>query len=118
MNQRPFVLVVEDNERLRLIETKYLEAAGYTVLGAASFAQALDKIAIRPSVVILDINLPDRSGWEVADWLSSQAIGVPLIITSGLSPDPKQMRRFKPAAVLPKPFSMPELLGLVVQFSS
>jgi two-component system KDP operon response regulator KdpE len=118
MSQKPFILIVEDDERLRDIETRYLEAAGYTVLGAATFAQALDLIAIKPSVMILDINLPDLSGWDVANWLESQISGVPVIVTSGLVPDPKKLRQFKPVAVLAKPFSMPELLGLVVQYAS
>lgn len=118
MNQRPFILLVEDDERLRKIETRFLETAGYTVLGADSFAQALDRIAIKPRLVILDINLPDASGWDVASWLEAQAGNVPIILTSCMVPDPKQLRHFKPVAFLAKPFAMRELLGLVVQYTS
>lgn len=118
MNQSPFILLVEDDDRLRGIETRYLEAAGYTVLGAASFAQALDRIAIKPSLMILDINLPDVSGWEVARWLEGQTSNVPVIVTSGSVPDPKQLGHFKPIAFLAKPFDMSELIGLVVKYAS
>ena len=117
MDHQSFILLVEDDERLRAIEARYLTAAGYIVLEAAGFAEALDKLAIKPNVVILDIYLPDASGWEVAGWLETQISSVPLIITSGSVIDPRKLRRFKPAAVLPKPFGMPELLGLVVKYA-
>ncbi len=118
MSHQSFILLVEDDERLRAIEARYLTAAGYIVLEAATFAEALDKLTIKPNVVILDIFLPDLSGWEVARWLESQTSNVPVIITSGSDIDPRKMRRFKPAAVLPKPFGMPELLGLVVKHTT
>jgi DNA-binding response OmpR family regulator len=73
MNRRPFILLVEDDEQLREIESHSLKAAGYMVLKAGTFAEALDRISIKPSLMILDIHLPDVSGWEVARWLESVA---------------------------------------------
>lgn len=118
MTQRPFILIVEDDDHLRSIESRYLNAAGYTVLEAASFEQALEQIAIKPSIVILDIMLPDLSGWDVAGWLSSQGENVPIIITSGSRLDTRKVSQVKPVAILPKPFAMPELLGLVVKYAT
>jgi len=113
MNQPPFILLVEDDERLRGIETRYLKAAGYMVLEAGSFQKALDRISIRPSLMILDINLPDLSGWKVAQWLEQQGNDLPIIVTSGLPPDAKQLEHFKPVAFLEKPFAIERLMYLV-----
>ena len=58
-----------------------------------------------PALLILDIGLPDASGWEVARWLEQITDPVPIIIISGLPPEAKQLRRFHPAFVdgLPTP---------------
>lgn len=117
MKQQPFVLLVEDDEKLREIETRYLRAAGYMVLEAASFREALTRMAIKPAVMILDINLPDASGWQVAQWLDEQVKNVPVIVTSGLYPDEQQMEHFKPVAFLAKPFAAGKLLDLVRQYA-
>lgn len=118
IHQPPFILLVEDDERLREIETRCLQAAGYIVLKAGSFAEALDRISIKPSLMILDIHLPDVSGWEVARWLEGQTSGVPVIVTSGFTADRKQIEHFKPVVFLAKPFSIADLLGLVVKYAA
>jgi len=114
--RQPFILLVEDDEPLRKTIARTLTAAGYIVLGAATFAQALDKIAVKPRLLILDINLPDATGWDVADWLQDQTTQIPIIVISGLTPDHDQLRHFKPKAFLPKPFAMRELLALVEKY--
>jgi two-component system, OmpR family, KDP operon response regulator KdpE len=112
--QKPFILVVEDDDYLRSVIARNLQARGYMVLQAATFRQALDCIAIKPALVILDINLPDASGWEVAQWLEEQDVPVPIVVMSGHSaPSLQQWRHFHPAAFLPKPFEIDQLLHLV-----
>lgn len=117
MNKPVFILLVEDDDRLRGIEIRYLAAAGYMVLEAASFRQAVDRISIKPNLMILDINLPDASGWEVAKWLERQTSDVPIIVTSGVSPNTRQIKHFEPVAFLAKPFTTEELLKLVQQYA-
>jgi DNA-binding response OmpR family regulator len=115
--RQPFILLVEDDEPLRKTIARTLTAAGYMVLGAATFAQALDKMAVKPNLLILDINLPDATGWDVADWLQDQTTQIPIIVISGLAPDHELLRHFKAKAFLPKPFAMRELMALVEQYS-
>ena len=117
MNKQPFVLIVEDDQQLRQIVSRTLRATGYMVFEAGSFRAAVDQMTITPNVIILDINLPDGTGWDAADWLEQMTTPVPIIVTSGATPDPKRLQRFKPKAFLAKPFSMSELLKLVKQFA-
>jgi DNA-binding response OmpR family regulator len=117
MAQGPFVLLVEDDALLRGIIARNLQARGYIVLQAAGFREAIDRLAIKPSLAILDINLPDASGWEVADWLESMTADVPLLIISGLAPEPTQMARYHASAFLSKPFSIGELMALAQRYA-
>jgi DNA-binding response OmpR family regulator len=119
VSEHPFVLLVEDDQRLRSIIARNLWARGYVVMQAASFRDAIDQTAIKPGVVILDINLPDASGWDVAEWLDTQALSVPVIAISGYAaPTREQMRHYHPAAFLAKPFPIDRLMGLVRQYAA
>jgi two-component system, sensor histidine kinase and response regulator len=60
------ILNVDDHEPARYARTRVLTRAGYTVREAATGTEALElSISVRPSLVILDVNLPDVSGLEV-----------------------------------------------------
>ena len=118
LEQKPFILLVEDDAPLRKVLTRYLQAKGYMVLQAASFREAVDRIAIKPNLAILDINLPDGTGWEVADWLQSCTEDVPIILMSASTrPTPKQSQEVGAKAFLAKPFPIEKLLSLVTQYA-
>jgi PAS domain S-box-containing protein len=60
------VLNVDDDEGGRYAHTRLLRQAGFTVVEAATAAEALHLVAERrPTLVLLDVNLPDRNGFEV-----------------------------------------------------
>ena len=66
------ILVVDDNDGSRYAKRRTLQRAGFTVLEAASGAEALRLVATQqPSLVLLDINLPDISGLEVCRRIKS-----------------------------------------------
>src|SRR4051794_2957532 len=104
MAQKPFVLIVEDDTQLRKVIAANLAARGYFVLQAGNFSQAVAQLAIKPQLIILDIRLPDATGWEVAQWMERVSLSVPTIVISAAAPDPHQMERFAPASFLRKPF--------------
>jgi CheY-like chemotaxis protein len=62
------LLIVDDDARFRRFARLLLEREGFTVVGeAADGAGALSEVAAhRPQVVLLDLQLPDISGFEVA----------------------------------------------------
>lgn len=80
----PTVLIVDDNARFRVRARRWLEADGYVVVAeAADGAAALDAARrLRPGLVLLDIQLPDMSGIEVAERLSRQADSPDVVLTS------------------------------------
>jgi CheY-like chemotaxis protein len=79
----PAVLVVDDHDGFRAFARRLLEAAGFTVAEAASGAEATAAVpAIRPGLVLLDIQLPDFDGFEVARRLASQPHRPVIVLTS------------------------------------
>ncbi len=70
------VLVVDDHESFRRLARRLLETAGYAVVGeAADGASALAAVEkLEPDVVLLDVLLPDASGFAIADEIASRAL--------------------------------------------
>jgi len=63
--------------------------------------------------MLLDINLPDRSGWDVLRELRERGIRVATVIVSAVRVSPARLDEFRPVAYLPKPFPLDALLRLV-----
>jgi CheY-like chemotaxis protein len=77
------ILVVDDHGDFRALARSMLEAAGFTVAEAATGAEATEAARTgRPSLVLLDIQLPDFDGFEVARRLAAQADGPVVVLTS------------------------------------
>lgn len=76
------VLIVDDHPGFRALARMVLEAEGYVVVGeAADGASALVAAAtLKPEVVLVDIQLPDRDGFEVAWQLREHAAAPPQIV--------------------------------------
>jgi CheY-like chemotaxis protein len=77
-------LVVDDHPSFRRLARRLLEAAGLAVVGeAADGASALAAAdRLRPDVVLLDVLLPDTTGFEVADRLAVRADAPVVVLTS------------------------------------
>jgi two-component system NtrC family sensor kinase len=65
MPEKPRLLVVDDREENRYVLCRVLQRAGYDCEQADTGRAALEKARSQPSVVILDVHLPDMSGYEV-----------------------------------------------------
>jgi DNA-binding NarL/FixJ family response regulator len=78
------VLIVDDHEPFRAVARRLLEGAGYVVVGEASDADgALAAVAAdAPDAVLLDIQLPDSSGFVVAKALSVRGGPAVVLISS------------------------------------
>jgi CheY-like chemotaxis protein len=77
------ILIVDDHDGFRRFARGMLEAAGFTVAEAATGAEAAEAArAWRPGLVLLDIQLPDSDGFEVARQLAAQAGDPVIVLTS------------------------------------
>ena len=68
------ILIVDDHARFRADTRELLEAAGYRVVGEAEdgAGAAAQARRLEPDVVLLDVQLPDRDGFSVAEEISAQ----------------------------------------------
>ena len=111
---RPTVLLVEDDPSLGVILERNLEARGYRVDRAQTLAQALASLAAgAPRVMLLDVNLPDGSGWDVLRALEAAGRHVPTVVLSAVQVSRARLGEFRPEACLPKPFPLEALLATV-----
>ncbi len=78
----PTVLIVDDHPSFRASVRLLLEAEGFTVLGeAADGASGLSEAKrLQPEVVLLDVQLPDVDGFDVAARLTNGSDGDPVVI--------------------------------------
>ena len=78
------VLIVDDHPSFRSSARRVLEDAGYEVVGEASDGASALSVAreLRPAVVLLDIQLPDVDGFEIALLLTSDLDTLGVVLTS------------------------------------
>src|SRR5262245_66001410 len=81
---RRSILIVDDDERFRGIARKLLEAEGFHVVGEAEDGEAALVAAreLEPDIVLLDIQLPDRDGLEVAERIVEH--GSPAVVLTSM----------------------------------
>lgn len=118
------VLLVEDDDHLRRILTINLARRGYTVAEADSVETALEAVKAFPhqfDVIVLDIYLPEGTGWDVLRGLqrpdpahgSHAGHATKVIVTTAVRPAQCRLDEFHPDAVLVKPFPIEALVRLV-----
>ena len=78
------VLIVDDHPSFRLSVRRMLEASGYLVVGeAADGIAALEAVReLQPELVLLDVQLPDIDGFEVADRIRTAGPTPVIVLTS------------------------------------
>jgi DNA-binding response OmpR family regulator len=107
------VLVIDDDETIRLVLQRVLETAGATVTEAETGEDGLRALyAGRPDVVVLDIGLPGIDGWQVLERIR-QLTDVPVVMLSAHDDELEKVRALQAGAddYITKPFGAPELLA-------
>lgn len=109
------ILLVDDEESIADVLARSLRAHGHDVRTARTGKDALLALTEEiPDVMLLDISLPDITGWEVLRRLSEKdRERVPIIVFSASPLAPSRVEQFKPAGVLTKPFPIEALSRLV-----
>ena len=112
------ILVVEDDDAVRVLVATSLERAGYTVLAAADGRDALPIIERQPGpihLLLTDVVLPAMSGQELAEHARASRPDMRVLFMSGYTPNAVVHHGVLDEGVnyLAKPFSRGELLGQV-----
>jgi two-component system KDP operon response regulator KdpE len=109
------ILVVDDEPQIRRFLRIGLEGHGYAVLEAVDAGSALRAaVSARPELVVLDLGLPDREGFEVLGALREWS-SVPVFVLSVRDREDEKVRAFELGAddYIVKPFGMSELLARI-----
>lgn len=114
------ILVVDDNDNLRETVQMLLESSGYSVATAANGRAALVHLqgGSRPSLILLDLMMPDMNGWQFLEHARGDASlrSVPIVIMTAHQETDRA--RMPPAEVVPKPFDAATLLAAVARHVS
>ena len=86
------ILAVDDEPRYTWAIQSILEAIGYEVMTALDGAQALDLAsAFEPDLILLDVRLPDYSGYEVCRKIREYSI-IPIILLTAIAEERDKVR--------------------------
>jgi PAS domain S-box-containing protein len=112
------VLVVDDTLANRWVLTRILEEGGYKVVEGETAADAVRLAAERPDLIVLDVRLPDGSGFELARSMKAheQTGDIPLLLISASFTSPNERARGLDAGAdsyLTHPVEPPVLLATV-----
>ncbi len=88
-NNKPSILVVEDEQTLLKAVTYALNEAGFNVSSAIDGESALEKVREKPDLVLLDIIIPRKSGLEVLKEMKADPAlaDIPVLLLTNLSDD-------------------------------
>ncbi len=114
---RKRVLVIDDDLPLRGMLAAALRKHGFQVLLAGDGEEGQRAVNLHnPHVILLDLAMPRVNGWDFLQRLRETGkIGtVPIIVVSAhLRVEPQAVLQMGVSAILPKPFNLPELIGLI-----
>ena len=109
------IVIVDDDEHIRELASIYLEKEGFRVECAADGSSAVDKVrAAHPALVVLDLMLPGRSGYDVCRDVRQES-DVPIIMLTARNEDIDKIVGLELGAddYLTKPFNPRELVARV-----
>ena len=117
--QLPAILVVDDNPDNTEIIREYLSAKGFPVSVASSGDEALAQFeTVRPALVLLDVMMPGRDGWEVCRLMKQhptlgRTVRVIMVTALGEVEDKREALRTGADDYVEKPFELPRLAQVV-----
>src|SRR5450755_3210402 len=76
------VLVVDDEPPIRKLLRMGLGTQGYEILDAPNGRTALELLAKKPDLVILDLGLPDMQGLELLRMIRARLESIPIVVLS------------------------------------
>src|SRR5262245_61751454 len=107
------VLVIDDEPPIRKLLRMGLSTQGYEILEAPNGRTALELLAEKPGLIILDLGLPDMQGLDLLRTIRSRSEGVPIVVLSSRGDEAGKVQALDLGAddYITKPFGMDELLA-------
>ena len=118
-SEQPTILVVDDNHDNVEIIRQYLEARGYPVVVAFDGDEALSAFeTARPALVLLDVMMPGRDGWEVCRIMKQhpelgRTVRIVMVTALGEWEDKREALQTGADDYVEKPFDLPRLVHTV-----
>ena len=108
------ILLVDGDEDLRDSLGRTLRSAGYDVAVASDGPEALNSLRTTGfDLVLLDLDLPIRNGWDILGQIITISLSLPLIIVTERPNKQRLAAQSGVVAVLEKPLDLPLLVGVV-----
>jgi len=110
------ILVVDDEQSMRIFLTKILLQENYSVVTASSGAEAVNRVSCdEPDIILLDLRLPDMDGMTVLEKVKKVLPAIPVIIITAHGGVQSAVEAMKKGSYhyLTKPFKVDELLIMI-----
>jgi DNA-binding response OmpR family regulator len=106
----PKILVVDDEEHIRLLYSEELKEAGYEVITAENGYKLLETIeGEKPDLVILDIKMVDYNGLDILQDIRNQFYDLPVILSTAYDTFKEDMKSIAADFYVVKSFDLTEL---------
>jgi two-component system, response regulator, stage 0 sporulation protein F len=104
------ILVVDDEEHIRLLYSEELSESGYEVITAESGYQLLERIEMeKPDLVILDIKMVDYNGLDLLQDIRNRFYDLPVILSTAYDTFKEDMKSIAADFYVVKSFDLTEL---------
>ena len=106
----PKILIVDDEEHIRLLYSEELKEAGYEVITAESGNKLLERIEEeKPSLIILDIRMVDYDGLDLLQDIRNRFYDLPVILSTAYDTFKEDMKSIAADFYVVKSFDLTEL---------
>ena len=105
------ILIIEDDNFLRILLSKKLRSEVYSILSAAEAVEAFNLLkSNKPDLILLDLLLPGVDGFEILKKIrqTEETKNIPVIVFSNLSEEKENIKETK---LFPEPISFKKLIG-------
>lgn len=110
------ILVVDDDVAVRESLARVLESENYTVALAADGKEAIQLIRENPpDLVLLDITMPGKNGWDIFERIEKLYPMLPVIVITARSNQQPRATGYGIDALMEKPLDFPVLLATIEQ---
>lgn len=108
------ILLADDDESVRKMVGRVLESEDYEVLLAQTGCEAMNKaLTGSPDLVLLDISMPDKDGWEAYHLIDRLQPLVPVIVITARPNEHQHAFEVGVDAIMEKPLDLAELLKMI-----